>query len=81
MNPILSTKIAPAIRADMQQFLQNVARENPHVTLVREKELPEQPAAAYQDLTHVTKDVQKDFSEWLASYLERQFSTNFATVH
>ena len=81
VNPILGRKIAPEIRADMQQFLQKIAREHSHVTLIPEKELPEQPPAAYQDLTHVTKEVQAQFSEWLASYLQRQFATNFARAN
>jgi hypothetical protein len=81
VNPVLAEKIPATIRADMKQFLQTIAREHPNVTIVSEKDLPEQPAGAYQDLTHVTKEVQKEFSEWLAVYLERQFTTNFAAVH
>jgi hypothetical protein len=80
VNPILGMQIAPAIRADMQQFLQQIAREHSHVRVVHEKELPEQPASAYQDLTHVTKEVQKEFSAWLASYLEARSATNLAQV-
>jgi hypothetical protein len=81
VNPILGSKIAPEVRADMHQFLQKIAREHSHVTIVHEKELPEQPPAAYQDLTHVTKEVQKEFSEWLSAYLERQIGTNLARVN
>ena len=81
VNPILAGKIAPAVRADMQHFLQKIARENRHVTVVSAKEMADQPASAYQDLTHVTKEVQKEFSQWLVSYLERQFATNLARVN
>ena len=81
VNPILGSKIAPVVRADMHQFLQKIAREHSHVTLVPEKELPGQPPASYQDLTHVTKEVQKEFSEWLAAYLERQSGTNLARIN
>jgi hypothetical protein len=70
VNPILAEKIPAAMRDDMRQFLRQLAAANPHVTLIPEGDLPPQPPATYQDLTHVTKEAQKQFSTWFATRLE-----------
>ena len=70
VNPVLAEKIPGAIRDDMRHFLRQLATNNPHVTLIPEGDLPPQPAFAYTDLTHVTKEFQTKFSTWLAARLQ-----------
>ena len=69
VNPILGRKIAPEIRSDMKKFLEVLSRSNANLTLIREADLPLQTAADYKDLTHVTEEGQKRFSNWLADYI------------
>jgi len=70
VNPLLGEKIPNTIRDDMRQFLRQLAATHPHVTLIPEGDLPPQPSSAYDDLTHVTKPVQKLFSTWFATRLQ-----------
>ena len=70
-NPVLTDVMNVAVRADMLRFLDQVQKRHPNVTVIPASKLPEQRPSDYEDLTHINPDMQKRFSEWLATLLEK----------
>lgn len=71
-NPIFENKLDPALRADFQDFLQQIATRHSNVILVTIAEMPVETPEDYDDLSHVNVDTQKRFSNWLADWLDKR---------
>jgi hypothetical protein len=74
LNPLLSERVNPAIRADMKQFLRTIAEKYSNVILIPEDQLPRQDPSDYKDLTHVTPAAEQRFTEWFFGWLERNLN-------
>lgn len=59
VNPLVSDRLDPALRADFLRTLDGLAARYPTVTVVGDAAMPDPPAAAYHDLTHVS-DAEKE---------------------
>lgn len=68
-NPVLTRQMDPALRTDMIEFLNGIAARHANVVLVPASELPEQTAADYDDLNHVSVPMQQRFTEHLATLM------------
>lgn len=69
LNPILSSKLDPALRPRMVSFLQQLAARHGNVTLVEPGALPVHSAEDYEDLTHVNRAAQERFTEAIVRVL------------
>ena len=67
LNPLLSQRFDPKIRPHMISFLHHLRDQ--HSNVVLNENLPFQSAANYEDLTHVKKEIQKRFTQWIAESL------------
>jgi hypothetical protein len=72
-NPVLAERLDPAMRADMLQFLHEIARKHQHVRLIEGSPFLDNVAAEYQDLSHVTPETQERFTKALADLLRSKF--------
>ena len=71
-NPLLMRAMDPAIRADMVTFLKDLQQQHTNVVVIPLAELVEQTPVDFEDLNHVTPDMQRRFTEALAGWLERR---------
>lgn len=69
-NPILMRALDPAVRQDMVAFLHHLETSFSNVVVVRPGELAKQTEADFEDLSHVTPEMQRRFTESLAVWLE-----------
>lgn len=74
VNPLLAERLPGNVRRDYRAYLRQLAAEHRHVRLVPAEVLPKQSAESYDDLTHVTRSVQQDFSQWFAGYYKEQLA-------
>lgn len=70
-NPILMQALDPAVRRDFAEFLNGLKSRHPDIVIIRADALARQTAADFEDLNHVTPDMQRRFTEALAAWLER----------
>jgi hypothetical protein len=68
-NPLLGERIDPSLRPRMLNFLHQMAKKYPHLTLVENAPFLNNRAEEYQDLTHVSHEAQKSFTIELANWL------------
>jgi hypothetical protein len=64
LNPRLGDAINPVIRADMLAYLRDLRQRSPRVVLV--DDCPPQAESDYDDLTHVNKRKQEEFTRFIA---------------
>ena len=72
-NPVLAEQLDPAMRADMLQFLHEMARKYQHVGLIEGAPFLNNIAAEYQDLSHITPEAQERFTKALADLLRSKY--------
>jgi len=79
-NPILASKIDPAVRADFLQFLELLAARQPMVTVVPASDLPTQSPADYapMDLVHANAGMRRRFTLRLLEILRGQEGENLS---
>jgi hypothetical protein len=81
LNPILSRALDPALRLDMLAFLHGQAALDTNIVLLEQSQMPVQTEQDYDDLTHVNKAAQVQFSEFMAGILDNLMSTNHPAQH
>ena len=74
-NPALDRHLDPALRVDMRNFLRDLQKRYPVVTVVPRESLPEQKQSDYEDLSHVNKETQNRFTLFLAGFLSSSPAT------
>ena len=83
LNPLLGERFDPKIRADMILFLRQLRDKHANMALI--ENLPFQSPSDYEDLTHVKKEVQAQFTQSVAELLKRPIaelrSSTFAVDH
>jgi hypothetical protein len=68
LNPTLSRQLTPEMRAE---FLSNLRRlRDQHANIVLFDDLPAQDDSDYDDLTHVNKTKQQEFTRFVAGQLK-----------
>ncbi|HEU5070299.1 MAG TPA: hypothetical protein VFV96_07790 [Verrucomicrobiae bacterium] len=70
-NPILERHLDPAIRRDMVRFLSGLQSSHSNVVVIPTTDLPIQTPQDYDDLSHVSPDMQRKFTGFMAGWLER----------
>lgn len=73
-NPILTRQLDPAVRVDMEAFLNQMMARYSNLVVVPGTALPPQAAADYEDLTHVNPEAQSRFTAWLAEFMKAQLN-------
>ena len=68
LNPLLSQGFDPKIRPHFLAYLHQLRDRYPNVILV--ENLPFQSPSDYEDLTHVKKEIQRDFTRRIAEFLQ-----------
>lgn len=69
LNPLLGRRLDPEIREHMLSFLRELQGQHSNMTLI--ENLPFQSPADYEDLTHVKKETQKQFTQLIAEFLKQ----------
>jgi hypothetical protein len=72
LNPLLGQRFDSRIRADMISLLRQLRDKHPNMALI--ENLPFQSPSDYEDLTHVKKETQSEFTQLIAEYLKRPFA-------
>jgi len=67
LNPLIGSRIDPVVREDMLAFLRSLRQEFSRVVLI--DDCPPQLESDYDDLTHVNRQRQKEFTEFVGKRL------------
>ncbi len=76
VNPLVSRRLDPALRADMMDLLHELQRRFPNFHLIENP--PAQDASEYADLTHVNAECRAAFTRFVAGQLQAMILTNAA---
>jgi hypothetical protein len=76
LNPILEAQLDPALRPQMISYLRQLAARYDNVLLLEEKALPVQTPDDYDDLTHVNRAAQIQFTEFIGRTLQTLSSSS-----
>ena len=67
LNPLIGSRIDPVVREDMLAFLRSLRQEFSRVVLI--DDCPPQSESDYDDLTHVNRQRQKEFTKFVGERL------------
>ncbi len=75
MNPILASRIPAELRPRMRDYLHQLAAKHSNMRLLDQDVLPLQTEANYEDLTHVNRNAQIQFTKLIGVELEKMASS------